>query len=385
MMAGSNVEAGDSATNSYLNGALPGSWITQSARLSKITFDANGSVVVRLTASLPGTVAVDEAHLVYVDHATDAVAVATTSGIRVGRTGPISTVTDVAGDDWMAKLSAAADAGSAIPVPVGTELTITWSESSGYSGLVLECAHAGNGWGDKSGVDVQLKQQGAWASADHISPRQNIDAIGTLTPSATSARLVFLADARLRSIRGLGLDSGTPNEADLQPAAATTSDDLYKVAAVQQVDTSLVTLPAGQSISLTFSSPAVTKGMLRSYFLKLRAAYIPPTGAWSARMQRVPQDVPTEFALLQNHPNPFAQGTTFRFAVPRRAHVRIEVFDVLGRRVSTPIDQVLDAGMHTVEWGGVSGDGQPLGPGIYSYRMTAGGFQANKRLVLLGR
>jgi hypothetical protein len=106
--------------------------------------------------------------------------------------------------------------------------------------------------------------------------------------------------------------------------------------------------------------------------------------ASTTRLQRVgTASLPTSFALAQNEPNPFGAGTQIRFAVPTRSHVKIEVFDVRGRRVRTLCDETWAAGNHAVSWDARDSAGRRSGPGVYVYRMNAGGFQASRKLVVL--
>jgi hypothetical protein len=89
------------------------------------------------------------------------------------------------------------------------------------------------------------------------------------------------------------------------------------------------------------------------------------------------------FALLQNTPNPFNPLTTIEYAVPSPSHVRIEVFDVAGRRVATLVDRPEDPGRHAVVWDGTNRRGQQLGSGVYFCRMSAGDFTDSVVMVLL--
>ena len=73
-------------------------------------------------------------------------------------------------------------------------------------------------------------------------------------------------------------------------------------------------------------------------------------------------------ALLTNYPNPFAGETTLEFAVQEAAHVRLDVFDVLGRRVETVVDQRYSGGTHRLRW-----NGQALARGVYLVRMDMDG------------
>jgi photosystem II stability/assembly factor-like uncharacterized protein len=83
--------------------------------------------------------------------------------------------------------------------------------------------------------------------------------------------------------------------------------------------------------------------------------------------------LPMEFALLQNYPNPFNPSTTVKFALPVPSKVAVEVFNLIGQRVNTLLNDVLPAGYHSVEWKGVGGAGQQLASGVYFIRFSATG------------
>lgn len=87
--------------------------------------------------------------------------------------------------------------------------------------------------------------------------------------------------------------------------------------------------------------------------------------------------------LRQNSPNPFAGSTTISWVVGRRAPVRLDVFDIAGRRVTTLADRELDAGVHGVTWDGRDHAGARVGPGIYFYRLQVAGWSSTKRLSKL--
>jgi hypothetical protein len=78
------------------------------------------------------------------------------------------------------------------------------------------------------------------------------------------------------------------------------------------------------------------------------------------------------------YPNPFNPTTTLRFTLPAAADVRLEVFDLLGRRVATLVDGPLDAGTHAVPF-----DAAHLPSGTYLYRMQAGGAVLTQRMTLV--
>ena len=95
--------------------------------------------------------------------------------------------------------------------------------------------------------------------------------------------------------------------------------------------------------------------------------------------------LPARFGLMQNAPNPFGATTAIEFAVPHTARVKIEVFDLLGRRIRTLTDQSWPAGRHAVTWDRTTDRGERLSSGVFVYRMTAGEFRDRKKLVIGAR
>jgi hypothetical protein len=100
-------------------------------------------------------------------------------------------------------------------------------------------------------------------------------------------------------------------------------------------------------------------------------------------------DVPKEFALSQNYPNPFNPATTIAYALPYDAKVNVTVFDMLGRRIATLVDDQQPAGHRTVQWDGRNAAGMQVASGLYFCRLeaspVAGGspFTAIRKMMLL--
>jgi hypothetical protein len=87
---------------------------------------------------------------------------------------------------------------------------------------------------------------------------------------------------------------------------------------------------------------------------------------------------PRSITLHQNYPNPFNATTEIRFDLPVSGAVRLQLFDINGRLVSTLIDDRLSAGAH------ISGfSGSALASGVYFYRLTLGQYQQTRKMVLL--
>lgn len=93
--------------------------------------------------------------------------------------------------------------------------------------------------------------------------------------------------------------------------------------------------------------------------------------------------VPNEFCLMQNYPNPFNPATQFKFNLILPAQVTIQVFNVLGQLITTLLDEVKPAGIHTVSWDGSDDNGQAVKSGVYTYRIIAGNEVAARQMILL--
>ncbi len=90
-------------------------------------------------------------------------------------------------------------------------------------------------------------------------------------------------------------------------------------------------------------------------------------------------DNPLEYRLSQNYPNPFNPSTNIEFKLPQASNVSIAVFDVLGRKVATVVDNVRFAGGSNT----VSFDASNLASGIYLYRLDVGAFSQTRKMTLI--
>ncbi|PWN08068.1 invasin domain 3-containing protein [Rhodohalobacter mucosus] len=89
-------------------------------------------------------------------------------------------------------------------------------------------------------------------------------------------------------------------------------------------------------------------------------------------------EFPEEVMLDQNFPNPFNPVTSIRFGLPAEDRVRIDVYDVLGRKVLTLTDQRYQAGFHSVQF-----DGRSLSSGVYLYRLITSDRVMNKKMTFI--
>ena len=88
--------------------------------------------------------------------------------------------------------------------------------------------------------------------------------------------------------------------------------------------------------------------------------------------------LPSGYSLEQNYPNPFNPSTTIRYGLPRKSVVQLTVFNTLGQRVATLVQEEQEAGYHEVKF-----EASGLSSGVYFYRLTAGNFVQTRKLLLL--
>jgi hypothetical protein len=91
-----------------------------------------------------------------------------------------------------------------------------------------------------------------------------------------------------------------------------------------------------------------------------------------------PNTIPREYSLSQSYPNPFNPSTTIEYGLPQAAHVILEIFDTIGRRVAIPINEYQDAGYHNVTW-----NADNLPSGAYFCRIKSGDFAQTKKMLLV--
>ena len=90
-----------------------------------------------------------------------------------------------------------------------------------------------------------------------------------------------------------------------------------------------------------------------------------------------------QFALFQNHPNPFNAATTIRYEVPEEANIHLTVHSVTGQVVQTLVAERHQPGVYRVGWDGTDSEGRPVASGIYFYQMWAGEIIDVKKMLLL--
>jgi hypothetical protein len=93
--------------------------------------------------------------------------------------------------------------------------------------------------------------------------------------------------------------------------------------------------------------------------------------------------IPKTYQLSQNYPNPFNPETMIKYDLPDPGYVNITVYNILGQKTKTLIDEYQEAGHKSVNWDGKDDGGKEVASGIYFYKIKATGFEKTKKMILL--
>ncbi len=96
-----------------------------------------------------------------------------------------------------------------------------------------------------------------------------------------------------------------------------------------------------------------------------------------------PGQQPAVWSLSANHPNPFNSGTVIAYELEHTCRVKLEVFDLLGRKIASVVDQTQSQGKHRTLWNGCDDQSRSVPSGAYFYRLQAGTFSKTRKLILV--
>ena len=95
------------------------------------------------------------------------------------------------------------------------------------------------------------------------------------------------------------------------------------------------------------------------------------------------KNIPTNFVLKNNYPNPFNPTTTIEFSLRQTQNVKFAIYNIMGQRIKTLVDKKYSAGNHRIQWNGTNNLGNKISSGVYLGRMESGDFTKTIKLILM--
>jgi len=130
-------------------------------------------------------------------------------------------------------------------------------------------------------------------------------------------------------------------------------------------------------ISLTFSAGETIVGEFGNETISIAVVNIPNLAVIPTSNEAL-GDLPKEFGLSQNYPNPFNPSTTISYALPKASDVSIDVFNILGKRVASLVNQRKSAGNYSAQF-----QASNLSSGVYFYTLRVNGKVLKSQKMLL--
>lgn len=149
--------------------------------------------------------------------------------------------------------------------------------------------------------------------------------------------------------------------------------------------TILKTTNGGQNWYIQISP--TTNDLNSSFFINSTTGYVvgqygtiikTTTGGDPIGIKPISNSVPDKFALFQNYPNPFNPNSKIKYQIAKWVDVRLIVYDALGRKVATLVNENQTHGTYEKEW-----DGSNMASGVYFYQLKAGDFKQTRKMVLI--
>jgi len=239
----------------------------------------------------------------------------------------------------------------------------------GSSGIIVEEAHG----------------LGGWRTLSHFYPRENSDEIAIGPIGSGTLRVIFVGEHRVGFLGRLVRSDDDPLVQPLNLLEANHSRLGPILPLVRSVDglTSLIT--PGDTLGLEFSAiPPPAQGLERDWFLL-------STGVYTSGLSKgdetsgPPASRPLAFALGAASPQPASGPVRISFSLAHSSHTSLRIFDAAGRSLRTLVDEERIAGEHEVGWDGRDDTGRMVSSGVYFYRMQAGSWHSQKKLVVFRR
>ncbi len=197
-------------------------------------------------------------------------------------------------------------------------------------------------------VDGQITIRRSWETRAYVD-KISLLLPSTVAPQANPLRLTYAAHSLQGDVLGLLADA----------------------------DDNVTTLSPGESIELSFEDSQlqpVTPGYVRDFVFSAKGFYT---------SYKTNATLPETYRLSQNYPNPFNPSTSIYYNLATNSRVELSVYNALGQKVRTLVDESQQAGSHSVLWDGKDDGGSNVASGVYLYKLTAGDYTASRKMILM--
>lgn len=231
---------------------------------------------------------------------------------------------------------------------------------------------------NRTGIDIQCETAEGWQTVAHHDPRERRADALHVVPSANRVRLVFRGDHRLHGVARF--------EQGEAPIVTTYDPTSLLHSRIGEVSSTLTAegalLAPGEHMVARFDA-STADGSTTDWFLEVVGEHAEISGTGVSTNRGGHSDIrPLRLSLEQNKPNPFGDETRIEFELPTSAQVRVEIFDLLGRRVATLLDGNRESGRHSVFWDRRTVGGTRATAGVYTCRLTAGSKEEKRSIIV---
>ncbi|MFL3051317.1 MAG: FlgD immunoglobulin-like domain containing protein [Candidatus Neomarinimicrobiota bacterium] len=130
---------------------------------------------------------------------------------------------------------------------------------------------------------------------------------------------------------------------------------------------------------LNFLADQRQKNLLFYYYLYNKEMELISSGSSTPLNENFPEN----YALKPNFPNPFNPSTTIPYELPEVSSIKIDIYDLVGKRIRTLVNNNMEAGFHTCVWDGKNDKGEKNAAGVYIVSMKTGSMFQTRKIVLL--
>jgi len=157
-------------------------------------------------------------------------------------------------------------------------------------------------------------------------------------------------------------------------------DDVTARTISDQLDKMFVDSRYGYQAHLIFGDDGYTLEGLKELIKNNRESLLAKRGESKTDIL---SEMPKEYELFNNYPNPFNPTTTIKYSVPKNSNVKLRVYNMMGQLIKTLVNESKAPGFYNVEWDGTNESNSKVASGIYFYRIECENFVANNKMILL--